>query len=195
MMISAIQKGYGYSPNFKGICLSKGINDGSEIIKSSAKYIPEIRRVSLPNVNVRRVLRGPEEIAKANKIVLAHTGIATGIAAAMAQAPGADKVALMANEALMAAEICNGVYKLGFTESFIKSIATAYAGKRIGLTAFEIATKFFSWIPGPGNVINAGVAATTTSSLGKFLISTCEKAQRNGLNAQKLKNLLEGSVR
>ena len=83
-MISAIQNYNTYTPSFKGINLSKGINAGGEAIKNSIKYLSN--RKNLPQKVISTVLNGPEEIKKAKAIVAQHSVAAAGIAASLAQA-------------------------------------------------------------------------------------------------------------
>ena len=96
----------------------------------------------------------------------------------------------MSNEALMATRICKGVYKMEASETFMKSCRTAGAGMGVGL----IASKMLSWIPGFGNAVNAGVAATTTAAVGKNLINICESFQKEALrieNADKFEKIIK----
>lgn len=130
-----------------------------------------------------RNLCGPEEVKKAKAIVAVTVAENTGLAAAMAQMPGIDEIALSANEIKMAMEIYNGVYDFDFDKTAIKSLVAGVAGKSVGNFLFKSASKCLTWIPGLGNGLNASVAGGTTAALGAAIISNAEemdKARKRG---------------
>lgn len=119
-------------------------------------------------------LAGPEEVRKAKNWVAAYTAGNAGVAAAMAQAPGADEVALAGVEVAMAAHIINGIYKFDLSKNALKIIGTGLVGHKIGSSAFKWLSKSVTWIPLLGNTVNAVVAGSTTAALGAALIKTAE---------------------
>lgn len=139
------------------------------------------------NSNLKN-LCGPEEVKKAKKIVALTVAENAGLAAAMAQMPGFDEVALSANEVKMAIRIYNEVYKFSFDKTTIKSLIAGIVGKSVGKFLFKGASKCLSWIPGLGNGLNAGVAGGTTAALGALIISNAEDMDKARKNNEKLDN-------
>ena len=128
-------------------------------------------------------INGPAEVKEAKKVVATYTALNSGTAAATAQAPGFDEVALAANEVLMATIIFNGVYDFKLSKTVVKALLTGLIGNRIGTSVFKGITKFVTWVPGVGNAINATVAGGTTAALGASVIAMAEdmdKARRQG---------------
>lgn len=141
-----------------------------------------------PVTNSLKPLAGPEEKSKAKGWVALYTMSNAGIAAMMAQAPGADEAALAGVEVAMATHIFNGIYDFKFSKTVLRSLATGVAGHAVGKTFFKLASKSLTWIPGIGNVLNAGVAGSTTAALGAFLIEMAEdmdKARKRGQDLDK----------
>ena len=139
-------------------------------------------------------LNGPAEKSKAKGWVAAYTAGNASIAAAMAQMPGWDELALTGVEMTMTAHIFNGIYNFNLSKTALKSIATGIAGNVIGKGAFKLATKAVSWIPGIGNAINAVVAGSTTAALGAAIIDSAEdldKARKNGKRLEDFLNEME----
>lgn len=131
-----------------------------------------------------KALGGPDEAKKAKVIVGVHVAENAGIAAAMAQLPGFDEIALSANEVKMAMEIYNGVYDFKFNETTLKSLLGALAANRVGAWMFKGASKLFSWIPAVGNGLNATIAGGTTATLGAAIISNAEAMDKIRQNSQ-----------
>ena len=157
-------------------CMQKEL---STVGKGFNKGVSEIlQNFELPNKPVTKVSKGPYEIKEAKKIIAAYTSLNTIEAAAFAQAPGGDEIALMGNEALMAASICGGIYGMKISKTLIESMLSAARGSLAGLTAFKISSKFFTWVPLVGNALNATVAGVTTAALGNCIIDYCEKWQK-----------------
>lgn len=90
----------------------------------------------------------------------ASSGAAT--AAGMAQLPGADAPVLIGIEISMTIAL-GAVFGISLTESAAKSIVlanlAAYAGRGISQV-------LVGWIPGLGNMINAGTALTLIETMG-----------------------------
>lgn len=136
-------------------------------------------------------LAGPEEVKKAKIVVAATVAENAAIAAAMSQMPGLDEAALAANETKMAMEIFNGIYKFDFSKTIVTSILTALLGNRIGTSIFKGATKLITWIPGPGNAVNATVSAGTTTALGASVIAIAEDMDRSRRRGQKMDDIIK----
>lgn len=106
-----------------------------------------------------------------------------GIAAAMAQAPGADEIALAANDVAMAITVCK-IYELPLTKTVAKAIITPIAGNTMGVKLFS---KALTWFPGAGNVLNATVAGSVTEFIGQSIVKMCE----NGEMQKAIKKIVE----
>ena len=109
----------------------------------------------------------------------------------MAQMPGADEAALAGVEVVMATHIFNGIYDFKFSKTALKSLATGVAGHAVGKTAFKLASKSLTWIPGIGNALNAIVAGSTTAALGAALISVAEEMDDARKRGKKLDDFFE----
>lgn len=151
-----------------------------------------LNRNLLQSVSKLGNLNGPYEIKKAKEIVKVYAALNAGAGALSAQAPGADELVLMGNEALMASAIVNDVYHLGFSKGFISSMLTAIMGNRVGTTTFKFASKFVTWVPFLGNAVNAGIASTTTYTLGITVIDMCEKIVKDKKNGKRIEDILKG---
>lgn len=141
-------------------------------------------RAQLKSVNSKiKTLFGPTEKSKAKKWVAGYTASNAGIAAIMAQAPGADEFVLSSVEVVMATHIFNKIYGFGLDKTALKSLAAGVSGAYVGSRIFKGASKFFTWVPGIGNGLNAAVAGTTTAAIGASLIAIAEDmddARRRG---------------
>jgi uncharacterized protein (DUF697 family) len=104
---------------------------------------------------------------KCHAIIHGASVSGAGIAAAMAQLPGADNVALVALEVGMTISL-GAVFGISLSESAAKSIIAGAAGTLVGR---GISQFLFGWVPGLGNAINAGTAATVIEGLGWALAS------------------------
>lgn len=99
------------------------------------------------------------------------------IAAAMAQMPGFDEVALAANDVGMAVAICK-IYDLPLKTTVAKSLIAPIMGNSMGTAIFgKIISKGFTWIPLVGNGLNAGVAGSVTELIGHSIIKMCESGE------------------
>lgn len=170
-------------------CMQKEL---STVGKGFNKGVSEIlQNFELPNKPVTKTLKGPYEIAKAKKYIAGFSVVNAGVGAAMAQAPGYDMVALGGVEFGMAGYIFNDIYGFSFSKSAIKGALTAIKGCFVGLTAFSLATKYLSWIPGPGNLLNAAVAGGTTAYLGSKLIDAAETIEQNKKRGKSFEEILK----
>lgn len=100
--------------------------------------------------------------SKCHKII--HTAAASGaaIGAGMAQLPGMDVPILIGIEMTMTISL-GTVFGININESTAKSLVIAATGTAAGR---GIAQAMVGWIPGWGNAINAGTAATLIETLG-----------------------------
>lgn len=103
-----------------------------------------------------------------------------------AQFPGLDEVVLSSVEATMGLKIVKGIYGFSFGDAVIKSIMLAVKAHIVG----KIASKSVSWIPGIGNLVNAGVAGYTTKAFGYALIDECERIKREIERGKKIDDIL-----
>lgn len=85
-----------------------------------------------------------------------------GVAAGMAQLPGADAPVLIGIEVTMTISI-GAVFGISLTESSAKSLVLASIGSYAGR---GITQALVGWIPGFGNAINASTAFALIESLG-----------------------------
>lgn len=161
----------------------KSVNFGSNLQTLTTKKVLN-RSLLKTQKNNLKDLAGPNEVRKARAWVAAYTAGNASIAGLTAQAGGLEEVALSGVEAVMAAHIFNGIYDFKLSKTLLESLATAVKGHFIGKTAYKLASKGLTWIPGLGNALNAIVAGTTTATLGAYLIDKAEefeKAKKRGM--------------
>lgn len=103
-----------------------------------------------------------EQKSKCHKIIHGATAAGAAAAAGMAQIPGADAPVLIGIEISMTIAL-GSVFGISLTESSAKSLVLAGLGSYAGR---GIAQALVGWIPGVGNLINAGTAAALIESLG-----------------------------
>ena len=60
------------------------------------------------------------------------------------------------------------VFGISLTESSAKSIAASSTGTLVGRGVYQF---LFGWVPGLGNFLNAGTAATVIEGLGWAIVS------------------------
>ena len=103
-----------------------------------------------------------KKIRKINAIIHTSSGAAGLVGAGMAQTGVADRVALTTIQIPMViaiAEICGKQIDIASATAFMAQKLTQNVG-------MYVASRFFVWIPGWGNAINAGVATSMTEALG-----------------------------
>ena len=99
---------------------------------------------------------------KCETIIHSASVAAAGAAAGLAQIPGADNAAIIPIQVAM-------IISLGqvFGRELTKNAATALLGTATASTVGRGVSQFLvGWIPGFGNAINAGTAASVTEALG-----------------------------
>jgi len=99
---------------------------------------------------------------KCHTIIHAAAVAASGAATGLAQIPGADNAAILPIQVAM-------VVSLGevFGKSVTKTTATSLLSTALASTAGRfISQVLIGWIPGVGNMVNAGTAFTVTEAVG-----------------------------
>lgn len=144
-----------------------------------------------PSTTNLKPLAGPEEKRKARRWVAAYTAGNATLAAATAQAPGVDELALSGVEVIMATHIFNGIYDFKFSKTILKALAAGVAGHAIGKTTFKLISKAVTWVPVVGNGVNAVVSGTTTAALGASLIEMAEEMDEARRRGKKLDDFIK----
>ena len=99
---------------------------------------------------------------KCETIIHSASVAAAGAAAGLAQIPGADNAAIIPIQVAM-------IISLGqvFGRELTKNAAVTIIGTATASTVGRTVSQFLvGWIPGLGNAINAGTAASVTEALG-----------------------------
>lgn len=125
---------------------------------------------------------------EAKGVVIGMTMTNAFIGFVSAQVPFGDEVVLSSVEAAMGLKIVKGIYGFKFGDAVIKSIMLAVKAHIVG----KVLSKSVSWIPGIGNLINAGVAGYTTKAFGYALVDECERIQSELDRGKKIDDILNG---
>lgn len=112
-------------------------------------------------------------------IIHTNAVAAGGIAAGLAQIPGVDNAPLAALEVEMTIAL-GKVFGISVTKSAATSILAGVAGTAVGR---GISQFLVGWIPGIGNAVNAGTAASVVEGIGWSVAKTFE-AQRDAANGK-----------
>ncbi|HEV8003717.1 MAG TPA: hypothetical protein VGP63_27880 [Planctomycetaceae bacterium] len=104
----------------------------------------------------------PDQKSKCHVIIHGAATSGAGVAAAMAQLPGADNFPLTAIEIAMVIAL-GQVFSVSVTESGAKSIIAGFLGTIVGRGVSQV---LFGWVPVFGNAINASTAAGVIEALG-----------------------------
>lgn len=99
---------------------------------------------------------------KCHAIIHTASTAAAGVGAGLAQVPGSDNAVITPIQLTMTISL-GRVFGRSLTESTALAAVGSLAGATIGRTASQV---LVGWIPGVGNVLNAGTAAAVTESLG-----------------------------
>ncbi len=113
-------------------------------------------------------------------IIHTNAVAAGGIAAGMAQLPGVDNAPLAALEIEMTIALAN-VFGISIGKTAAMSVLSGVAGTTVGRAVSQV---LVGWIPGVGNAINAGTAASVVEGIGWSVAKTFE-AQRDAQNEKK----------
>lgn len=108
-----------------------------------------------------------EEKSECKKIIHCAAASAAGVGASMALIPGADVPIITGIEITMTIAL-GRVFGISLTESAAKSMVLSSAGTIAGR---GISQGLIGWIPGFGNVINAGTAFGVVEVLGWAIAS------------------------
>lgn len=103
-----------------------------------------------------------EQKKKCHAIIHAASTAAAGVGAGLAQIPGSDNAVITPIQLTMTISL-GRVFGKSLTETTALAAVGSLAGATIGRTASQV---IVGWIPGVGNVVNAGTAAAVTESLG-----------------------------
>lgn len=113
-------------------------------------------------------------------IIHTNAVAAGGIAAGLAQIPGVDNAPLAALEVEMTIAL-GKVFGISITKSGAASVLAGVTGTVVGRGISQV---LVGWIPGIGNAINAGTAASVVEGIGWSVAKTFE-AQRDAENEKK----------
>lgn len=102
------------------------------------------------------------EKSQCHHIIHLNAVAASGVAAGIAQLPGADNLPLAAIEVEMVIAL-GQVFGISVTKSGAKGIIAGVAGTTVGRTVSQF---LVGWVPGLGNAINASTAAGVVEALG-----------------------------
>ena len=114
------------------------------------------------------------EKAKCHAIIHAASVAAAGVGAGMAQIPGSDNAVLTPIQLTMTISL-GKVFDIELTESAAKAAIASAAASTIGRTAVQF---LVGWIPGVGNAINAGTAASLTEAMGWIIAKDFDRQSR-----------------
>ncbi|MCD7715317.1 MAG: hypothetical protein LUI39_02550 [Lachnospiraceae bacterium] len=115
------------------------------------------------------------EKIKCNAIIHSASAEAAAVGAGLAQVPGSDNLVITPIQLTMTIAL-GKVFGLNLSESAAKAAVGSKAASTIGRTASQV---LLGWVPGVGNVINAGTAAAITESMGWILAKEFEKEARH----------------
>ena len=110
-------------------------------------------------------------------IIHLNATAAAGIAGGLAQIPGVDNAPLFLIEVEMTIALAK-VFGISITKAGAKSVLSGVAGTTVGRAISQV---LVGWIPGIGNAINAGTAASVVEGIGWAVAKTFE-AQRDADN-------------
>ena len=159
------------------------INSNSKIVRCLLQ-----KHSTLPDLKYDDYSDSTSKEDEAKGVVIGMTMTNAFVGFFSAQFPGADEIALSSIEAAMGLKIVKGIYGFSFGDAIIKSIMLAVKAHIVG----KIASKAISWIPGIGNIVNAGVAGYTTKAFGYALVDECERIQRELDRGKKIDDILNG---
>ena len=102
------------------------------------------------------------ENSSCHAIIHTATAACAAVGGGLAQLPGSDAIPITAAQVTMIISL-GKVFGKTVTESAAKALITSLAGAAVGRLISQFA---LGWIPGLGNMVNAGTAAAITETLG-----------------------------
>jgi uncharacterized protein (DUF697 family) len=115
-----------------------------------------------------------DEKSKCHKIIHTASLAAAGVASGLAQLPGSDAIPITAIQIGMIISL-GAVFGREITETTAKSIL---GGAVAAFTGRGVSQLLVGWIPGFGNLINAGTAASITEGLGWTVANNFDNESR-----------------
>lgn len=109
--------------------------------------------------------------SQCHAIIHAASTAAAGAGAGLAQVPGSDNAIITPIQLTMTISL-GRVFDIELTESAAKAALASAAASTLGRTISQV---LLGWIPGVGNVINAGTAAAITEAIGWALAKDFSK--------------------
>ncbi len=112
-----------------------------------------------------------EQKVLCNSIIHTASVAAAGVGAGLAQVPCSDSVIIAPIQLAMAVSL-GKVFGLDIQESSAKSAVASAGAACVGRAVSQV---LIGWIPGVGNAINAGTAATLTETIGWIMANEFER--------------------
>ena len=115
-----------------------------------------------------------EQQAKCHTIIHSASASAGAIGAGLAQVPCSDNLIITPIQLAMTIGL-GQVFGIDLTESSAKAAMASASANLVGRAAAQV---LVGWIPGVGNLINAGTAAALTEAMGWMLAESFAKQAR-----------------
>lgn len=114
-----------------------------------------------------------EQQAKCHAIIHSASASAGAVGAGLAQIPCSDNLVITPIQLAMTIGL-GQIFGIDLSESSAKAALASTAAATVGRTAAQV---LVGWIPGVGNLINAGTAAALTETIGWMLAEDFAKQQ------------------
>lgn len=114
-----------------------------------------------------------EQQIKCHAIIHTASASAAAIGAGLAQIPGSDNLIITPIQLAMTISL-GQVFGIDLSESSAKAALASAAAATVGRTTAQV---LVGWLPGVGNLINAGTAASLTEAIGWMLAEDFAKRQ------------------
>ena len=106
-----------------------------------------------------------EQYTKCHAIIHSASLSAGAVGAGLAQIPCSDNLVITPIQLVMTIAL-GQVFGIDLSESSAKAALASASAATVGRTAAQV---LIGWVPGVGNLINAGTAATLTEAMGWML--------------------------